>query len=160
LFVNAANIDRSDYVTKALTNNVDIRKTSGITGGELVGRMDALRRCIEVLPPKNDWVSHTRLWLVTAVKIDDWAAEPTRADTSLSGPGYIYVFVAFDRTKRPTKDLARDRYLVTKVLECQVSTDAVAFRRNSMRWHLSRLPILDVRHDDEVLMVKRTERQN
>lgn len=155
LFVNAANIDRSDYVSNALTNKIDIRKTSGITGGELVRRMDALRRCIEVLPPKNDWVSHTPLWLVTAAKIEDWAAEPGRADVSLSGAGYIYVFVDFDRTQRPTKDLARDRYLVTKVFECQLSNDVVAFRRNSTRWRLSQLPSLDVRHDDQLLVAKR-----
>ena len=113
--------------------------------------MDALRRCIEVLPPKKDWVSHTRLWLVTAAKIEDWASEPSRADTSLSGTGYIYVFVDFDRKQRSTKDLARNRYLVTKVFECQISNDAIAFRRNFMRWRLSRLPSLDVRHDDQLL---------
>jgi hypothetical protein len=121
--------------------------------------MDALRRCIEVLPPKNDWVSHTRLWLVTAVKIEDWTAEPSRADVLLSGSGYIYIFVDFDRAPRPTKDLARDRYLVTKVFECQLSNDVLVFRRNSTRWRLSPLPSLDVRHDDRLLVAKRAERQ-
>ena len=48
-YVNAANYDRSDYVSNALAGKIDIRKTSGITGDELIRRMDALRRCIEAL---------------------------------------------------------------------------------------------------------------
>jgi hypothetical protein len=160
LFVNAANIDRSDYVSNALTNKIDIRKTSGTTGGELVRRMDALRRCIEVLPPKGDWVSHTRLWLVSAVKIENWTADPSRAHKSLSGGGYVYVFADFDRTKRPTKDLVRDRYRVVKVFECQISDDVIAFRRNSTRWRIIRLPNLDARHDDQLLVAKRAGHQN
>jgi hypothetical protein len=154
-FVNSANIDRSDYVSNALKNTIDVRKTSGITGVELVQRMDALRRCIEVLPPKNDWVSHTDLWLVSAVKIEDWAAEPGRAHAALSGTGYIYKFVNFDSRPQPTKELARNRYLVTKMFECQLAKDILAFRRDSARWRLSPAPPLDVHHEDERLLADR-----
>src|SRR5262249_47051694 len=43
-FVNAADIDRSDYVSNALANKIDIRPTAGINASELIRRMDALRR--------------------------------------------------------------------------------------------------------------------
>jgi hypothetical protein len=151
LYVNAASIDRSDYVSNALANRIDIRKTSAIAGGELVRRMDALRRCIEVLPPKNDWVSHTRLWLVTANMIKNWAAEPTRANASLSGSGYVYVFADFDETARRTADVTRNRYLVRKTFECQTSEEIVVYKRDNGKWKVSSLPSLDVRRNDQQL---------
>jgi hypothetical protein len=67
--------------------------------------------------------------------------------------------VDFDRTQRPTKDLARNRYLVTKEFECQLAEDIVAFRRDSARWRLMPSPSLDVRHEDELLVADRAVRR-
>src|SRR5580700_1418331 len=137
LFVNAADIDRSDYVSNALKRSIDIRKTSHVSAQELIWRMDALRRCIEVLPPENDWVSNTKLWLVSAEKIHDWASEAERGDESLSGTGYVYVFAKFD-VEQPirTTDVTRLRYLVEKKFECQISEQFVAFRADKGRWQV------------------------
>ena len=150
-YVNAAGLDRSDYVSNALANTIDIRRTAGITGSELIHRMDALRRCIEVLPPSDDWVSSTKLWLVTASAVDDWASCAVRAAGSLSGPGYVYIFAEFDATAESTDDPCRNRYRVKTKFECQVSRDVVAFRAGSGRWKAVAIPPLDARHDDSRL---------
>jgi hypothetical protein len=150
-FVNAASIDRSDYVSNALANKIDIRRTASVTAAELIRRMDALRRCIEVLPPKNDWVSHTSLWLVTAQLVEDWAARPGRAASALTGAGYIYIFADFDETPIPTRSVARNRYSVKKTFECQISDDIVAFRRDSAKWKAVSLARFDARHNDMLL---------
>jgi hypothetical protein len=116
--------------------------------------MDALRRCIEVLPPQNDWVSNTRLWLVTANKINDWTTEPTRATASLSGSGYVYVFTDFDETPRRTAGVTRNHYLVRTTFECQISDEIVAYKRDTGPWKVSSLPRLDARRDDRKLSRK------
>jgi len=150
-FVNAASFDRSDYVTNTLAGKINIKRTSGITGSELIRRMDALRRCIGVLPPKNDWVSHTKLWLVAAQKINDWTTYPHRARPDLSGPGYLYVFADFEDEPRPTKDVSRRRYPVKHVFECQIAEQILVFRRDDGRWQASRMAKFDARHKDEQL---------
>jgi hypothetical protein len=161
LHVNAADIDRSDYVSNALKRSIDIRKTSHVSAQELIWRMDALRRCIEVLPPENDWVSNTKLWLVSAEKIHDWASEAERGDESLSGTGYVYVFAKFD-VEQPirTTDVTRLRYLVEKKFECQISEQFVAFRADKGRWQVVRQPALELRHDDSILMRKKPDRRH
>lgn len=158
-YVNAAALDRSDYVSNALANTIDIRRTAGITGSEFIHRMDALRRCIEVLPPKDDWVSNTKLLLVTANAVPDWTAvSANRAAGSLSGPGYVYIFAKFRdaatkfRNKaKPARDPSRNLYRVITTYECQVSRDVVAFRAGSGRWKAVALPPLDARRDDTML---------
>jgi hypothetical protein len=157
--INAADIDRSDYVSNALANKIDIRRTSSASADEIIHRMDALRRCVEVLPPKNDWVSSSELLLVTAEKIDDWAKEKERAHKSLSGPGYIYVFAKFNKKEKiPTADVARVRYVVLQKFECQICRDVVVFRVGQGRWRVSPLPSLDFKHHDQILMSRRPER--
>jgi hypothetical protein len=158
-YVNAAGLERSDYVSNALANTIDIRRTAAITGSEFIHRMDALRRCIEVLPPKDDWVSNTKLLLVTAKAVADWTAvSANRAAGSLSGPGYVYIFAKFRdkatkfRNKvKPARDPSRNLYRVITAYECQVSHDVVAFRAGSRRWKAVTLPPLDLRHDDAML---------
>ena len=157
-FVNTADIDRSDYVSNALANTINIRRTASVTAGELIRRMDALRRCIEVLPPRNDWVSHTNLWLVRAQPIDDWATEQERAAFSLSGAGYIYEFVDYEDIKRRTGDTSRIRYRVKKKFECQISEEIVAFRRDDGKWKVQTIVPFDARHDDRVLSIEHGQR--
>jgi len=150
-FVNAADLDRSDYVSNALANAIDIRRTSGVTSEEMIRRMDALRRCIEVLPPSNDWVSHTGLWLVTAHAVGDWATHDLRGASSLSGRGYNYVFVDYDNVPKRTSDLSRLRFRVKKLYECQISNDVVVFRRDGGKWNTKTVAPFDARHDDTKL---------
>jgi len=159
LHVNAADIGRSDYVSNALKRRIDIRKTSHVSAEELIRRMDALRRCIEVLPPKKDWVSNTKLWLVSAEKIRNWESEAPRGDKSLSGSGYVYVFAKFNPASIETTDVTRLRYQVQKKFECQISEEFVVFRANEGPWRLVRQPSLELRHDDSILMGKKPNRR-
>ena len=53
LFVNSANIDRSDYVSNALKNKIDIRKTSTITGRELSNGWTRFAVASKCFPPRK-----------------------------------------------------------------------------------------------------------
>jgi hypothetical protein len=156
MYVNAADFDRSDYVAHSLNRSIDIRKTSAVPGDELVRRMDALRRSIRVLPPKDDWVSNTQLWLVSAEKIPTWQREQRCADKALSGSGYIFVFAGFDQNPKPTTELKRLRYPVKRCFECQISDTEIAFRIGNGRWKLASLQRLDMRRQEQQLMNKTT----
>jgi hypothetical protein len=88
---------------------------------------------------------------VTAQKVDDWATRSDRAASALSGIGYIYVFADFNATPRRTRDVSRNRYLVRKTFECQISDNVVAFRRDRGKWKMASLPCFYPLHDDMLL---------
>ena len=135
-FVNAASLDRSDYVSNALRGLITVRKTSQVDGSELIRRMDALRRSIAVLPPSHDHVSNTKLWLVKADSVAAWERNPDRADSRLSGAGFHFFFVRFDDTCKYTDDVTRVRFRVKKLFECQISDSKFVFREDNGRWTL------------------------
>ena len=77
---------------------------------EMIRRMEALRACVRVLPPADDKVSTTPLFLVRAESVADWADRPDRGDTRLSGPGYLYEFADLAGREEPIPgDLRRLR---------------------------------------------------
>jgi hypothetical protein len=133
-YVNSASLDRSDYVSNALRNAIDIRLTSWIDAAELIRRMKALRACIAALPPANDRVSDTDLWLITANAIADWAGEDSRANTSLVGPGFYYVFALTAEHDEPAEDVRRRRTLVKKKFDCQISATTLFWRQDQGAW--------------------------
>lgn len=133
-YVNSASLDRSDYVSNALRNAFDIRLLSWIDSAELIRRMEALRACIAALPPANDRVNDTDLWLVTAEAIADWAAGGSRADPSLAGPGFNYVFALTSGSDELTADVRRRRTRVAKKFDCQISAAALFWRENQGAW--------------------------
>ena len=143
MFVNAASLDRSDYVSNALRGWITVRKTSAADSDELIRRMDALRRCIAILPPRSDHVSNTKLWLVKAEGIPDWDVESCRADSRLSGPGFHFVFVRFNQNERPTGDLTRVRFRVKNKFDCQISETNLVFRADNRPWQFAGLPKLE-----------------
>ena len=132
--VNYANIDRSDYVSNALRNDITIRLTAGVESTELVQRMEALRRCIKALPPPNDRVSRTQLWLVTAEPVADWATDPSRASPKLNSAGYVYSFVTVRGAGQPTDDERRLRVPVEQKFDCQTSPSALFWRQDGGPW--------------------------
>ena len=135
LVVNAASIDRCDYVSNSRAGRLDIKLTAGIDASELIRRMEALQRCIAALPPGNDVVSTTDLWLVTAEAVAEWASVATRADAILEGPGYRYVFAAIDdASATASRDLTRLRTPVADQFECHVAGNVLFFRRNGAAW--------------------------
>jgi hypothetical protein len=133
-YVNSASLDRSDYVSNALRNAFDLRLLSWIDAPELIRRMQALRTCIAALPPKNDRVSDTDLWLIIAEAIADWAAADSRADAGLVGPGFNYVFALTSGRDELTEDVRRRRTRVTKKFDCQISAAKLFWRENEGAW--------------------------
>jgi hypothetical protein len=142
-YANAASQNRSDYVSNALAGLINVRKTSMADSSELIRRMDAIRRAIAVLPPANDHVSNTKLWLVSAVAIPAWDREASRADSRLAGPGFKFQFVRFAGAGTMTSDPARVRYRVLKLFECQISATNITFRQGEGAWKFVDLPSLD-----------------
>jgi hypothetical protein len=135
-FINAASIRRSDYVTNALRQRIDIRKTSGVDSQELIRRMEALRFAITVLPPPGDHVSNTKLWLVQAESIDEWRQDPRRVDAALIGRGLVYVFAKYNNRQTPkrTSDLTRLRYTFEHLFECRISDTIILTRKETRAW--------------------------
>ena len=146
-YVNFASIDRSDYVTNALQGKIDIRKTSKVDSRELIARMDALRRCIRVLPGRSHWVSKTDLVLITAENIERAAGVGESANL-LPDARYRYVFADLRKKPEPTRELTRNQYGVKSTYECLVSQDAVAFRKDGAQWRTVPIPSLEFRRDD------------
>ena len=134
-YVNYANIDRSDYVGNTLKGTIRVNDTSGVTSNDLIARMEALQRCVAALPPGNDLVSRTRLWLVRAEAIADWSRNGENADPAkLTGHGFLYEFATVlgnplhDGVAIPG-ELLRRRIAVAKRYTCQLSTTLLLFRQ-------------------------------
>jgi len=134
--INYASIDRSDYVSNSLAGYLDVRLTSGIDAAELIRRMDALRRCIKALPPSGDRVSSTKLWLITAEAVADWATHSGRAVATLEGRGYVYAFASVPEGDDPSpgSDLTRLHLPVTSRFDCQISEAALYFSQDRGAW--------------------------
>ncbi|PNQ95037.1 hypothetical protein C1S70_31010 (plasmid) [Azospirillum argentinense] len=134
--VNHASLERSDYVSNTLNGRVSLRATASLDAAELIRRMDALRRCIAALPPDNDLVSTTQLWLVSAKAVPDWSA-PTagRGDSALDGDGYLYVFATVNGAATSAgQDVTRRRVPLIDRYECQIASRTLAFRKNGGAW--------------------------
>lgn len=101
MVINHAEIDRSDYVSNALANRIHSAGLERVNSHEMITRMETLRSCIRRLPPGNDSVPKSRLFLVTAEKVPDWSARPDRLVAQLDGPGYLMVFAAIDGNAQP-----------------------------------------------------------
>ncbi|MEM8780312.1 MAG: hypothetical protein AAGF26_15870 [Cyanobacteria bacterium P01_G01_bin.49] len=129
-FVNFANRDRSDYVSHALAGLIRVTPPlARIDSTELINRMEALRLCIRTLPPTQDVVATTSLLLVVAEKVKDWSSRSDRADTTVTGPGYLYEFALVDETATEiTSDIRRKRFPVENRFTCQVTQQGLFWR--------------------------------
>jgi hypothetical protein len=133
-YVNYANPERSDYVSNCLRGAVTVRLTAAVDSDELIARMESLRRCIKALPPGQDRVSTTKLWLVVAEAIPNWETQPRRAKEKLIGPGYLYVLVKTTGGKPKRDGFRRLRVRVEHKYECQISGGALFWRRDDDPW--------------------------
>ena len=132
-YVNFASVDRSDYVTNSLDGTLNCKEIHPVTSDDVIERMEALQACIFSLPPSNDFVANTRLWLVRAEYVDDWSKHSTKASTSLTGSGYIYEFGLVKtepyRDNDPVpNDVSRLRYQISNKYECHLSSSLLFFR--------------------------------
>jgi hypothetical protein len=133
--VNGASLDRSDYVSNSLAGTVDLELTANITATDLIQRMEALKRSIAALSPQGDVVSSTHLWLVVAEAVAEWARVATRADTTLHGAGYRFVFVtAAGAPAMVGRDLTRQRTPIRDEFECHIAQSGLFFRQNGGAW--------------------------
>ena len=130
LQVNFANPNRSDYVSNSLAGLIRVNPLAMVDSIELIERMEALRLCIRTLPPNNDIVSSTELLLVVAEKVNDWSNRSDRADSSMTGPGYLYEFADVERRTRPTRDVRRNRYRVLRRFTCQITQQGLFWQQN------------------------------
>ena len=130
LQVNFANPNRSDYVSNSLAGLIRVNPLAMVDSIELIERMEALRLCIRTLPPNNDIVSSTELLLVVAEKVNDWSNRSDRADSSMTGPGYLYEFADVERRTRPTRDVRRNRYRVLSRFTCQITQQGLFWQQN------------------------------
>jgi hypothetical protein len=89
------------------------------------------------LPPNNDAVTTSNLWLVTAEKVADWATWNSnvnpKANAALTGAGYIYIFViaAPPAGGTPVSDppLRRRQQIATR-FDCYLDRNNLFFRTN------------------------------
>jgi hypothetical protein len=116
--VNFASFWRSDYVENYLININRPDVFAGIDSAALIDRMDCLRLCIQCLPPNDDVVSSTTLWLVHA----EAASVPTTRNGPPAAPGYRFEFVTARDTDPVPAPGARNRQLLPfdRRFECLV----------------------------------------
>lgn len=135
-FVNFADKDRSDYVSNALKGLFGLNGLESVSAAEMIARMEALRFCIRTLPPTNDTVPTTNLWLVTAEQVKDWQTWSSnvnpKANAALKGSGHIYTFVTGQNPAgTPVSDPpTRRRSQFTNRYDCQLDGSNLFFRTN------------------------------
>jgi hypothetical protein len=130
-FVNHANIAQSDYVTHALNGHISILDLGNISAQEFLLRMEAIRNCVRALPPSPKRVSATRLFLVSAERIQNWAARSDRGDPRLSGEGYLFLFAILDEAAIPAREHGRLRRKIKERYTCQIGSRGVCWRREA-----------------------------
>jgi hypothetical protein len=129
LQVNHADIALSDYVSHALAGTITLDGLAHITPREFFRRMNALRACIAVLPELPKRVSTTRLFLVSANKVDNWSRRAERADPRLDGDGYLFEFAILQKNiSYPPQQHGRARRPVRKRYTCQIGAQGVCWK--------------------------------
>ncbi len=138
LGVNYASMDRTDYVSNALAGTFGLDLFEKLKSDVLIERLDVQRLAIATLPPNDDTVRTTTLWLITAYEVEDWAKA---GDPDLKGHGFFFQFVTTDDQKAPvqltselptqTNKFTRLWQEVDKVYTCRVTLDAIRWWEGS-----------------------------
>jgi hypothetical protein len=132
--VNYRDIAQSDYVTNALQGKFTLTALSRVTPFEFFERMNAIRACIQVLPPRPEdepkQVSSTKHFLVSAQRVGEWTERNDRADPRLQGQGYLFRFAILGRELK-SKDHGRIVRRVDESYLCQIGSAGVCWRRAS-----------------------------
>ena len=114
LVVNFTEIRRADYVANALAGSFRTSPLVDVDAAELIRRIDAMRRCVEVLPPEGDLVSSTKLVLVYAEALSELVLR--------------YVFARPEKGEPvPTGDPRRMRKRVGEVYACEITPGDVSW---------------------------------
>jgi hypothetical protein len=129
--VNFASIDRSDYTSAALDGRISLGLLGQIETDEQLARMDAFRECADRIRDTTKLMDAFRSLLVSAEKISDWSRRADRFSTSLTGPGYLYVFVDKVNSQEDPTDRKRILADVKNTFTFQVSGQMVGLRKNN-----------------------------
>jgi len=131
--VSFSRLKRSDYTTRAANNQIGPGLLTRIDSAEMLARMDGYRDCVESFHHQigsRKMVRNTLLRLITAERVAEWSARKDRMDTTLTGPGYLFVFVVpTDAPEQP--DPADNRRFTQAVLQrfvCQLTETLLTSR--------------------------------
>jgi hypothetical protein len=128
-FVNHALIDQSDYVSNALKGTISLRPLLKIDAMEVFRRMNAIREAIAVLPEEPRRVSATKLVLISAESVPQWATRSDRGDQRLEGDGFFFIFALFDNKKgSPAQERGRWLRRVKRRYSCQISQSGLCWK--------------------------------
>lgn len=158
VMINYTDIGRADYLQNLLDDRIgfDMSRLRKLESKELIQRMDCLRNTIKEIDNKKLW--NTKLWLIGAEKISDWAKTQkpgcvpkggvfdqlnyqTRQNDELSGEGYLFAIARAGKgegkgrereigTPDPSDQDKKRMYLPCEELWiCQVTPTALAYAR-------------------------------
>ena len=131
LFVNYADIRRSDYVSHALSGRIRVSLTADVQSEDLINRNNALERC-EGIPR----LELQNACLVVFRLVADWSTF-SGEHVSLQGSGFLLDFALLPvGIPDPTSDMFRVRKKVHKRVVCQVSGSGIAYKVDSGRVQL------------------------
>ncbi len=151
-YVNFTDLGRADYVENGINGKIDLSKLSELTSGELINRMEALRKSINSINNKTT-VGGTTLWLISGEKLKkgnnsfeghgipqqlfginkDWALT---IQPSINKDENCYLFVFADTDKdadlnsrqwaESGADVKRRLQKCKELFVCQISENAIA----------------------------------
>ncbi len=121
--VNFVTIERSDYVTHALTGLIRVSLTAEVQSEDLLARHQALKVSEDLL----QLGANTGVSLVVFRQIADWATSG-RGVSQLAGGGFLLEFAELSGTPASTTEISRVRQKVKKKHICQVGTNGVAYK--------------------------------
>lgn len=123
LHVNHVAIERSDYVSQALTGHIRVSLTAEVQSEDLIARHQALNTCRNILVT----APNPSICLVVVRNVDDWATFG-RGVPQLIGKGFLYEFSELTGNRKPTSELSRVRREVKKRHICQVGSNGIAYK--------------------------------
>ena len=129
--VNFASMDRSDYTSAALDGRISLGLLGQIETEEQLARMDAFRECADRIRNTTKLMDAFGSLLVSAERISDWSQPADRFAPSLTGPGYLYVFVDKVNAQEDPRDRKRILADVKSTFTFQVSGQMVGLRKSS-----------------------------
>lgn len=145
--VNYADLMESDYVAHALRGDLDMSILRDLSTGELIDRMDALRHALRILPRGSRQPRYSRLWVVSAERVPDWARGASGhglpqavfggnlswaivARPGITGCGMLYVLVEPKGSGNQVPRMSgRRRMECRAVYLCQATKDKAAWVR-------------------------------
>jgi hypothetical protein len=145
--INYADLMESDYVAHALHGHLDLSILRDLSTSELIDRMGALRRALKIVPRGSRQPRYSRLWVVSAERVQDWTRGAsghglprapfggdlrwaTEARPGINGRGMLYVLAEpKGKGEQAPRASGRRRIACRAVYLCQATRDQAAWVR-------------------------------